>query len=93
MKQTVSNIRILLHVDNIQDEHATNLSSDHVALRDGFFFLELIKEFFPVLRAMSFELDGHDSCQMSFEAIRVNDCNDPLNCSNSLQLRDTPKAR
>jgi hypothetical protein len=46
MKETICNLRVVVHVDDIQDEHTAYLSSNHVALRDGFLFFELIVSLF-----------------------------------------------
>ena len=84
MKEAVGDLCIFVHINDVQDEHTSDLSSNHVALRDGSFRFELIEEFFPMVRAMAFKLDSHDGCQMSLDAIRVNDCNDPLNRAHAL---------
>ena len=93
VKQPVGKLGILIHIDDIENEYAPDLSGYHVALGDGLLFLELVKERFAVLGTMTFEFDGHDRCQMPLGAIRVNDRNDPLNRAYALQLRDTPKTR
>jgi hypothetical protein len=41
----------------------------------------LIEELLPVLRTVALELDRHDDRQTPFDAIRVNDSNNPLNCA------------
>lgn len=93
MKKAIGYLRVFLHVDDIQDEHATDFSRYHVALCDGFLRLQLIEKLLSVLRPMPLELDGNNSRQFTVDTIRINNCNDALYRTNSLQPRNTPEAR
>lgn len=65
----------------------------HVALRHGILPSELFKEILPELRAVPFELDGHNRSQAPFHAFWIDDRNDPLNGTHFLKLCNTPEAR
>ena len=69
MKKAIGYLRVLLHVDDIQDEHATDFSRYHVALCDGFLRLQLIEKLLSVLRPMPLELDGNNSRQFAVDTI------------------------
>jgi len=84
VEEAICQLSVVIHVNDIQNKHASDLTSNHVALRDGFLLFELIEEVFSMLRAVPFELDGYDSCQMSLQTVRIDNGNDPLNCANSL---------
>ena len=81
MKKPVCDLRILIHIDNIKDQHTADFTGNHVALRDRFFFSQLLEETFSMLRPVTFELHGYNRCKAPFDTIGIDNSHDPLDCA------------
>ena len=93
MKETVCQLRLLIHIDDVQDEYTSDFTGYHIAVHYSLFSCELLKEVSSVSRPVTLESDSHNRCQTTLHTVRSNDRDNPLYRADFLEVCDSSETR